>query len=288
MNLTTDEHGLSVFISVHPWQKILIVKFAPLREFMKTPDATKQDPSSSAPGEPVSYRLLDMPERQRPRELVDRFGVESVPDETLLAIILRSGVRGVNVMELSRRLLNHYGSLSALARASVADLVQTRGMGKIKAQILKSALELAKRLTDESVVEQPMVRTPEDAARLLRESARTLETEVFWVLLLNAKNRLQGPPVEITRGLLDASLAHPREIFRDAVQTASAAIVMVHNHPSGDPAPSPEDIRITNQLVHSGRVLDIRVLDHVILGKASPAREKDYFSIREAGIVDFG
>ncbi|MBU4201286.1 MAG: DNA repair protein RadC [Verrucomicrobia bacterium] len=254
---------------------------------MKTPDASNQNQSSPASGESVSYRVLDMPARQRPRELVARFGVESVPDETLLAIILRIGVRGVNVMELSRRLLNHYGSLSALARASVDDLVQMRGMGKIKAQVLKAALELAKRLTEESVMEQPVVRTPADAAGLLRESARTLESEVFWVLLLNAKNRIQGAPLEITRGLLDASLAHPREIFRDAVRTASAALVMVHNHPSGDPAPSPEDIRLTKQLVQSGRVIDIRVLDHVIIGKASPARDKDYFSMRESGMVDF-
>ena len=255
---------------------------------MKTPDTKKRDPSASAPGEPVNYRVLDLPARQRPRELMDRLGVGKVPEEILLAIILRTGVRGVNVMELSHRLLSHYGSLSALARTSVADLVQIRGMGKIKAQVLKAALELAKRLTEESLVEQPVVRTPADAAGLLRESARTLETEVFWVLLLNAKNRILGAPVEITRGLLDASLAHPREIFRDAVRAASAALVMVHNHPSGDPAPSPEDIRLTKQLVQSGRIIDIRVLDHVILGKASPARDKDYFSMRESGIVDFG
>jgi len=111
---------------------------------------------------------------------------------------------------------------------------------------------------------------------------------VFWVLLLNAKNRLQAPPVEITSGLLDASQAHPREVFRDAIRAACAAIVMVHNHPSGDPAPSPEDIRITRQLVQSGRVIDIRVLDHVILGKASASRKQDFFSMREAGIVNFG
>ncbi len=255
---------------------------------MKTPNSPSQKNSPFVPGEPVSYRVLDLPEQLRPRELMDRFGVEKLQDDTLLAIILRTGVPGVNVMELARQLLKQYGSLSLLARASVSDLAQVRGMGKIKAQILKSALELAKRLTHESLADLPMVRTPADAAALLRESARTLETEVFWVLLLNAKNRLLGEPVEITRGLLDSSLAHPREIFRDAVRAASAAIVMVHNHPSGDPAPSPEDIRITKQLVASGRIIDIRVLDHVILGKASPAREQDYISLREAGLVEFG
>ncbi len=254
---------------------------------MKTPGKTTPAPASPALTEPVSYRVHDIPARQRPRELIDRFGVESVADEVLLAVILRSGVRGVNVMELSRRLLNHYGSLSALARTPVDELIRMRGMGRIKAQVLKSALELAKRLTGESTSDQPVVRTPENAAAILRETARTLETEVFWVLLLNAKNRLQAPPVEITSGLLDASQAHPREVFRDAIRAACAAIVMVHNHPSGDPAPSPEDIRITRQLVQSGRVIDIRVLDHVILGKASSSRKQDFFSMREAGIIDF-
>lgn len=255
---------------------------------MKTPSDSNRDPSTSPSNERTTYRVLDLPARQRPRELIERFGVESVDEETLLAVILRTGVRGVNVMELSRRLLNNYGSLSALARASVDDLIRERGMGRIKAQVLKSALELAKRLTGESVKERDLVRTPEDAARLLRENARTLDTEVFWVILLNAKNRLQGKPVEITRGLLDASQAHPREIFRDAIRAACAAIIMVHNHPSGDPTPSAEDIRITRQLVQSGRIIDIRVLDHVILGKACPERDKDYFSMREAGLVEFG
>ncbi len=255
---------------------------------MKQPDSIKPDSSPASAAEPVSYRVLDMPARQRPRELVDRFGVAGVPDETLLAVLLRTGVRGVNVVALARQLLQSYGSLSALARASVDDLVRTRGMGKIKAQVLKAALELAKRMADESAVDRQLVRTPEDAARLLREKARPLETEVFWVILLNAKNRIQGQPLEITRGLLDASLAHPREIFRDAVRAASAALVLVHNHPSGDPSPSAEDIRLTRQLVQAGRIIDIRVLDHVILGRVVPERARDYFSLREAGLVDFG
>jgi len=236
---------------------------------------------------PKGFRLRDIPERQRPRELAERFGVDSVSDDILLAIILRSGAKGLSVIDLARQLLKQYGSLTAMARAPVDEFIKFRGMGKIKAQVLKSSLELAKRLSEESTVKLTCVKTPEDAARLLREKARTLDKEVFWVLLLNTRNSLKCPPMEITRGLLDASLVHPREVFRDAIQTASAAIVLVHNHPSGDAAPSAEDIRITKQLVKAGRVIEIQVLDHIILGRSSSPDKKDFFSMREAGIVEF-
>ncbi|MBI3986334.1 MAG: DNA repair protein RadC, partial [Lentisphaerae bacterium] len=154
-------------------------------------------------------------------------------------------------------------------------------------QVLKAALELARRMTEESQAETELVRTPDDAARLLRETARPLNHEVFWVLLLNAKNRLMGAPKPVTKGLLDASLIHPREVFQEAIQRLSSAVLVVHNHPSGDPSPSAEDIQVTRQLVEAGKVLGIRVLDHVILGKASGDRASDFYSLRQAGIVEF-
>lgn len=243
--------------------------------------------SSLYPILPVSYRLHDMPERQRPREMVERFGIESVSDDILLAIILRSGVKGINVIDLARQLLNQYGSLTSIAKVPVEELMKLRGMGKIKAQVLKSALEMAKRLSEEATPKLASIKTPEDVAQLLREKARTLEKEVFWVLLLNTRNILKCPPMEITRGLLNASLVHPREVFQYAVQTASAAIVLVHNHPSGDPEPSSEDIRITKQLVQAGHVIEIRILDHIIIGKQSSPAGKDFFSMRESGIIKF-
>ena len=116
---------------------------------------------------------------------------------------------------------------------------------------------------------------------------RTREEESFWVLLLDGKNRLMKAPIEVTRGLLDASLVHPREVFKEAIRSASAAVVLAHNHPSGDPNPSAEDIRITKQLVEAGRIVDIQVLDHVVLGRQSGAGSADFFSFREAGIVEF-
>lgn len=238
--------------------------------------------------EGASYRVCDMPERMRPREEMERLGVEHVSDDVLLAIILRSGVRGANVVDVSRRLLTHYGSLTGIASSSVPELVRAvKGIGKVKAQILLAALELARRLSEEHVPERCRIRTPEDAARLLRDKAKILENEVFWVILLDSKNYLKGHPLEITRGLLDASLVHPREVFRAAIRGATAAVVLVHNHPSGDPLPSAEDIRITKQLVAAGKIVDIRVLDHVIIGKASETGARDFTSMRESGLLEF-
>jgi len=234
-----------------------------------------------------SWRVRDMPERLRPREEMERLGVENVSDDVLLALILRSGVRGLSVVDLARGLLREYGSLTALAGASVEELAARKGMGRVKAQVLKASLEFASRLGEEAMPRRYRVRSPEDAARLLRDRTKSLDREVFWVLLLDAKNFLKTRPVNITTGLLDASLVHPREVFREAIRSATAAVVLVHNHPSGDPAPSPEDVRITKQLVEAGKVVDIRILDHVILGKQGPAG-KDFLSFREDGIIDFG
>lgn len=244
--------------------------------------------NSAPPRNLSSYRVCDMPSRQRPREEMERLGVSNVSDHVLLAIVLRSGVRGVNVVDLARDLINRYGSLTNLARASIDELADTKGLGKVKAQVLAATLQLAKRLTEESIPGTYTVRSPMDAVRLLREETRTLEEEVFWTLLLDAKNHLKVPPQNITKGLLDASLVHPREVFRPAIKSSSAAVVLVHNHPSGDPTPSAEDVRITKQLVEAGRIVDIRVLDHVIIGAASAQKGADFLSLRETGLVDFG
>lgn len=238
--------------------------------------------------EKSSWRVCDIPERLRPREEMERLGAEHVSDDVLLAIILRSGVRGVNVVDLARRILKDYGSLTGLAACSVDELAAMRGMGRVKAQVLMAALEIAKRLNEETAPRRYLVKTPEDAARLLRDKVRTLESEVFWALLLDAKNYLKSKPQDITRGLLDASLVHPREVFREAIRSAAAAVVLAHNHPSGDPAPSTEDVRITKQLIEAGKIVDIKVLDHVILGKLTVGEKKDFFSMREEGVVNFG
>ncbi|MBN1675970.1 MAG: DNA repair protein RadC [Kiritimatiellae bacterium] len=242
------------------------------------------DPYRISPG---AYRVRDVPPRQRPREEMERLGAQHVSDAVLLAVILRSGVRGMNVIEIAAHLIRRYGSLTALTRLSVEELAAVRGMGRVKAQVLKAALELARRLSEEQTPARCRIRSPLDVAALMRERIRPLEEEVFWVLLLDARNQLKGRPLELTRGLLDANLIHPREAFREAVRSACAALVLVHNHPSGDPAPSAEDIRITRQLVQAGTIVDIKVLDHIIFGKPAAGRESEFVSLRESGTVKF-
>lgn len=235
---------------------------------------------------PATRRMKDLPLQQQPRELLERFGAENVPDAALLAIILRTGTTGLNVVELADQLLREYGSLSALARASLEDLARWRGMGRVKAQMLKSALELARRMALEEQVERARVREPIDAVQILREEARSLDREVFWMLALDGRNRLKRPPFRISEGTLNASLVHPREVFREAVRANAAAVVVAHNHPSGDPSPSREDVRVTRQLIEASKILQIDLLDHVILGQASEGKD-EFFSLRESGLVAF-
>lgn len=239
----------------------------------------------------VAYRVCDMPVRLRPREAIERQGIEHVSDVALLAVLLRSGSAGMNVVALAEEILRHYGNLTALARAPEAELAgnkRFKGLGKVKAQTLKAALELARRLSDESRDEgECFVRSPSDAAAILREAARVLDHERFWTIHLDSRNRVKGQPQEVSKGILDASLVHPREVFKPAIQTGCAALVLVHNHPSGDPTPSAEDVRITRQIVQAGHIVGIKVLDHVVLGNVGASREKDYISLREAGMVEF-
>ena len=252
-------------------------------------------PESSADGHVLreqhysfSRPMREVPAEERPRELFDRVGPENMTDQQLIALILRSGVRGRSVMDLAGGLLNEYGSLGALAEVTASDLSSIKGMGRVRSQVVKAALELARRLASRGEAGPVSVRTPEEAARLMRREALSSDVENFWVLLLDRKYRLRRPPLHITRGILDASLVHPREVFKEAVRTSSAALVLVHNHPSGDPSPSPEDLRITRQLVEAGRIMDIEVLDHIIMGRAEEGRTQDYLSLRESGLIAFG
>jgi DNA repair protein RadC len=247
------------------------------------------DVAAAYPQAERPLRLCDLPERQRPREMFDRFGADRLPDEALLAILLGAGVPGLNVLDLSRQMLNRYnGRFSDLARATVEDLTAFRGIGAVKAKVLKAALEIARRLSQEQGEDRPAITTPESVARLLREEARVAPREVFWILPLDARNRLRRDPVRVSEGIVDASLVHPREVFHPAIQSLSSAVVVAHNHPSGDVTPSAEDVKVTRQLVDAGRIVGIRVLDHVILGRAQEGRAADFLSLRESGLVEFG
>ena len=232
-------------------------------------------------------RVRDLPTEARPREKMELVGADKLTTEELLAILLGSGTQGFNVLEVARALHGKYGSLTALAEDSATAFKSVRGIGPAKSKLLKAALALARRMSRETRDEQCVIRTPEDVERVLGTEARGRAQEVLWMLPLDVKYRLKRPPVAVTLGLADASLAHPREVFREAVACGSSALVLAHNHPSGDPTPSAEDIRLTRELVAAGKVVGIPVLDHVILGRAETAGGRSYVSLREAGLVEF-
>jgi DNA repair protein RadC len=202
---------------------------------------------------------------------------------------LRSGTVGRNVIDLARDVLRAFGGLGALSRASHQELRAQRlpGLGQVKAMELAAALELGRRAAGQQpAAEPPSVRDPASAARLIHPLTHALQQEVFWTLLLDTKNRLIGQPVEASRGLLDASPVHPREVFSKAIRHGAAAVILAHNHPSGDATPSAEDLRVTRQLIEASRVLGIRVLDHIIVGRPSES-QPGYLSLRDKGLVSF-
>lgn len=232
-------------------------------------------------------QMKDLPLSCRPRELAKKRGIREIEDYALIAIILQSGTHGRSVVDIARDLLRRFDSIHGIAQALPGDLQEVPGIGPVREQMLRAAFELARRLSAQAPGEFPAMRAPEDVAALFREDARTLDCEHFWMLNLNSKNRLQGPPVRVSAGILDASIVHPREVFRRAIRNGAAAVIVAHNHPSGDPAPSPEDLKVTRELIAAGRTLGIRVLDHIIIGRRTAEREKDFLSLRESGIVAF-
>lgn len=232
--------------------------------------------------------MRDLPAHMRPREIFDRVGAEHVEDAVLLAILIRFGVPGTNAAELARKLLRKYKSLTAIAQCSIAEIVtDMKGIGETKARELKASLELARRLAREGVGRQPMVTSPDDVAAILREDVRLLQKEVFWVLMLDTRKKLIGTPCKVSEGILNASLVHSREVFKSAVAASAQAVILAHNHPSGDPTPSADDIRITRQIVEAGKIMEIPVLDHVIIGSRNEDDESDFVSIRESGLLKF-
>jgi DNA repair protein RadC len=230
----------------------------------------------------LSVRLKDQPVSERPRERLVAHGPRALSHAELLAILLRSGLQGRNAVQIGTELIQRFGSFSALARASVDDLRRVRGVGRDKAVTLVAAFTLASKMAEELQWESPLLNAPEKVAQLLREQNRPKNVETFQILLLNTRRRLIRVD-EITQGTLDTLLVHAREVFNSAIAARAAAIVLVHNHPSGDPTPSEADIKVTRDLIRAGQLLKIEVLDHVILGRATTERPKDYVSLRELG-----
>ncbi|HVU27732.1 MAG TPA: DNA repair protein RadC [Verrucomicrobiae bacterium] len=231
---------------------------------------------------PENLRLKDQPASERPRERLAALGADALSHAELIAILLRTGLKGANAVEIGRQLLQRFGTLNLMAQASIADLQKVKGIGRDKAVTLVAAFALARKMARELQYESPVLDNPENIVCLLREQNLVKNVETLQVLLLNARHKLIRVE-EISDGTLDTLLVHPREVFKSAIAANAAAIVLAHNHPSGDPSPSEADIKATRDLIRAGQLLKIEVLDHIIIGRATPERTKDYSSLRTLG-----
>jgi len=227
-------------------------------------------------------RIQELPSQQKPREKLLQRGFDALTDAEALAILLRTGIRGCNVVELAEELLRKYGNLAHLSRCSVAELSELKGVGPAKALHLAAAFGLGARLVAEQAASAPLDK-PETIYQMLGTEMRILDRESLRSVLLDARCRLIAV-TEVSRGTLNESLAHPREIFKPAISHSAYCFVLVHNHPSGDPAPSESDIRLTRRVSESAQILQIRFLDHIIVGTPQQNRP-GYFSFKEAGIL---
>jgi DNA repair protein RadC len=228
---------------------------------------------------PVEYHptIRELPVGDRPRERLQYYGSAALSLAELLAIILRTGTKDENVIRLAQRLLSEYGGLAELAQAPFSDLVAIKGVGQAKATQLKAAFELGRRLLTVAPHERPQVKSPADAANLLMMEMGPLEQEHLRTMLLDSKNHvLKVQPVYI--GSLNTASIRVGELFREAIRANAASLIVVHNHPSGDPTPSAEDVSVTHQIVAAGKLLNIDVLDHLVIG------QQRWVSLKERGL----
>jgi len=228
-------------------------------------------PTSSSP-----RRLSDLPRDERPRERLARLGAPALSSRELLTVLLGTGSRGASALDLADSLL--VSGLHALAGRSVQDLQRTRGLGRAKATRVLAALELGARLASDGRVDAPGFQSPEETARYLLPRYASRPVETFGLLALDARHRLRREAV-VSVGCLTSSLVHPREVFQEAVLSRAAALVLFHNHPSGDPEPSAEDLALTRRLAAAGTLMGIELLDHLVLGAGR------YVSLKERGAV---
>ena len=213
--------------------------------------------------------IRDWPEDEKPRERLLKYGIHTLSDTELIALLLRTGngAGGRDVIEISRQLLQHFGGLRHLASRELSELCQVSGVGPVKAAQIASAIEIGRRLEAQDMEQKSFVSST-DVARYFMPRLRDLRKEIFMVLMLDARNCLiRGVTVSV--GSLTASIVHPREVFKPAILDSAASVIFVHNHPSGDPTPSQDDLKITAQLVDAGQMIDIKVLDHIIIGRKS-------------------
>lgn len=223
-------------------------------------------------------KIKDWPENERPRERLIKYGTEGLSDAQLLAIIIRTGGEGKSVLALAMELLDKFGGLKNIESASIVDLSLTKGLGKAKIAQLKAAFELGKRLMSEPIANNAVFSSSNLVYSYFASRFKNAKKEIFLCALLDTKNRLIRE-VKVSEGTLTNSLIHPREAFKEAIRESAASVIFVHNHPSGDPVPSRDDIMVTERLKATGDIVGITVLDHVIIGDGT------YVSLKEKGII---
>lgn len=227
----------------------------------------------------MDYRLTikELPASERPRERLERVGPGALSNAELLAIVLRTGTGGENVVHMAERVLNHFGGLTNLARADFAELTATRGIGPAKAAEIIATVELGRRLATTGPEMRPEVRSPEDAASLVMVEMGLLRQEELRIILLDTRNRVQAISTVYT-GSLNSTSIRMAEVFRGAITRSAAAVIVVHNHPSGDPTPSTDDVVVTRRLVQAGNLLNIEIVDHLVIG------HQRFVSMRKQGL----
>jgi DNA repair protein RadC len=225
-----------------------------------------------------SFTVRDLPASERPRERLLRFGPEALSSQELLALIIGRGVSKRSVMSIAQELMTKFGSVKAISEATIEELSKIKGIGTAKAAQLKAAFALAKRQDLEQEFPDYEINSPEVAANIIRVTIKDMAKEHFKLIILNTRNRIIGV-LDISTGTLNASLVHPREVFKEAITRSASSVVVAHNHPSGDTQPSEEDIRITRRLVEAGKIMGIEVLDHIIVTRNS------FLSLKAKGFI---
>lgn len=226
-----------------------------------------------------NYTIKDMPKEERPREKLYKYGPKMLSNSELLAIIIRTGSKKNTALELSNRVLSlDQSGLEFLSQSSLEELMAVEGIGRCKAAQILSAIELGKRLAAYNKQDSLQITSPLDVVNLLMEEMRNFKKEYFKIIMLNIKNKIIAIN-DISIGSLNSSIVHPREVFKDAIKRSSASIILTHNHPSGDPTPSRQDIAVSKRLYECGELLGIKVLDHIIIGN------NKYISLKEKNLI---
>src|SRR3990167_1862527 len=224
-----------------------------------------------------SFTLHDLPQEERPRERLTQFGEQALAAQELLQLILGRGIAGESVVVTAQKLLSRFGSLQKLSEASIEELLSIKGIGLAKAAQIKAAFEIGRRLFTQTLpYKNKELTDPEKVYRLIKSKLKDYHKEHFYIIALNSRNHSIA---EVSVGSLNASIVHPREVFAEAIKNKAASVIFAHNHPSGDPEPSEEDLAITKRLAEAGKILGIEIVDHIIAGKSG------YFSFKEKEMI---